>query len=58
MAKTVKQDPVAELTLIIEYDELPDRSELNELIEKAREVGGVIKAELEIKRLTVVDLLK
>lgn len=36
---------VARLVMVVEYDNTPDRSELEALIEKARELGGVEIAE-------------
>ena len=53
----MKKPPVAVLTLVVEYDDLPDRSELEELLDKAREVGGPVQAKFEIRQLVTTDLL-
>lgn len=52
-----KESVVATFTLIVEYEELPDQSSLEELVEKARELGGPITATLEIHKTTSVNLL-
>lgn len=40
-------NPIARLTLVVDYDdELPIQEDVNEVVEKARELGTIIKAEL------------
>ena len=55
--KNVRETTVARLTLVVEYEALPDTSDIEELVEKAREYGAPVKAELEIFKASKVDLL-
>lgn len=50
MAKTgnILKSTKATFTLVVEYDELPPDSELEDLTERAQEYGAVQKAELVI----------
>ena len=41
-------NPLAQLTLVIHYDEYPGDDEVREVIEKAKEQGEVVKATLEM----------
>lgn len=53
-----KNCPAARLTLIVEYDTLPDQSEIEDMVEKAREQGRVTKATLTYLRLATLELVK
>ena len=48
---------VATLVLEVSYDTLPDTTDLNDLIEKARELGGVDKAEFTIHKTSKMCLV-
>lgn len=49
---------VARLVLVVEYDELVGASELEELVEKARELGAVVTADVHVLSPSVVDVLR
>lgn len=55
--KPRNEKTIATLELVVEYEEVPDTNELQDLLEKARELGHTIKAQLTIHRSTKVDLL-
>jgi len=58
MSKKPRNEKViATLELIVQYEEVPDTSSLQEVIEKASELGSVVKAELTIHRSTKVNLI-
>lgn len=49
--KKDKPQPKAVLVMEVHYDQdmsLPSREELNELVEKAREYGNVVKADYKV----------
>ncbi len=47
---------VARLTLIVEYDNVPDRIDVDEVVEKARGLGTIVTADLEYVKPCKVDL--
>lgn len=58
MKKPAKNEKViATLELIVEYESIPDQHEIEQLIEKAREYGGPIKADLTIHKSYKTSLL-
>lgn len=48
---------VATFEMVVSYEELPSQSEIQELIEKAREYGGVDKATLTIHKRIVQEIV-
>lgn len=58
MAKSKRDEKVvATLRLTVEYEQLPGKDDLDELIEKLRELGYVGVAELTIHKKTVTHLV-
>lgn len=49
---------VARLVMVVEYDELVGASELEALVEKARELGAVVTADVHVLSPSVVDVLR
>ena len=47
---------VAVLTMVVTYEEVPDKSEVEDLIEKACELGGVESAVLKILKTSTVKI--
>ena len=56
MPKTTEK-VIATLEMVVEYEEFPDKSDLEEVVEKARELGHVAKALLTIHRATITSLI-
>lgn len=48
--------PAARFTLVLEFEEAPDRSDLDELVDNARGFASITVAQLEILRTYEVDL--
>lgn len=48
--------PIATLTIIIDFDEIPESSYLDEIMDKAREFGAVQRADLEVHTPHTTDL--
>lgn len=51
-----KSKVIATLTLVVEYEELPDNSEIEDVLDKAREVGYVQKASFTVLRAVTKEL--
>jgi hypothetical protein len=47
---------IAKLTMVVTYDELPDADDVREVVEKAKELGAVESAVLEIFGPSKIDL--
>jgi hypothetical protein len=54
---TVDGKTVSTLELTVEYENVPATSDLQDIVEKARELGHVTKAVLTIHQATTQDLL-
>lgn len=46
----------AQLTLIVRYDEVPDRGELERLLDEARGLGEISRAVLEVLKVHTIHL--
>lgn len=46
---------VARLTLVVDYEEVPDTDEIESLVESARGLGIVVQAELTMLKTTKKD---
>lgn len=54
---SVKPKPVARLTMVVEFDEIPDDDAIERILDEARAVGAIAKAEFETLQL-VKKILK
>lgn len=48
--------PIATLTIVIDFDEMPESSYLDDIMDKAREFGAVQRADLEVHTPHTTDL--
>lgn len=55
--RSERKRPVATVTIIVHYDTIPNRSELEDEIESLNGTGKVITAELVVHQDTTMDLL-
>jgi hypothetical protein len=46
-----KEIPVARLTLVVEFDNMPEDDDINRIIDEARSTGAVRSAEYETLKL-------
>lgn len=46
-----KPTPAARLTLVVEYDDVPADREIEDIVEQARGLGTIIKADYEMLKL-------
>lgn len=47
---------IARLTLVVEYEEMPDMNDVQEQVDRARGDGEVVQAELEITKPHTINL--
>ena len=53
---TDKKKPMATLIIEVHYDELPEKDNINEILDTANQMGSVEKATLSIHTPTSIDV--
>jgi hypothetical protein len=53
-----KKEPAARLTVVVEYNALPDLDDVRQVLEEARHYGDVKTAQFEILMPAVQDLTR
>lgn len=55
--KTPRKSPAARLTLVVEFDDVPDSSEVERIVEEGRAYGYVKQATWELLTLVKKELV-